>query len=241
LEHRRHVFVMHGDLLVVADHVQGAGAHDAAVYWHVDPSWQVTVQDRTTTMTVERERVGIVVAHGRLERFTADRESGLGWYSPIYGRLDPATTLRITHRAAAPFWMVSVLWMDDANPAIEVDTLPVWAEAGVLNRATAIRIRRAISTDYVVIAEPLDDRPHTHWRVADIDTDARMAYWRTAEDARITRMALVDGSFAAADGRPGVRITLPRSVSDMYADLERSGDGGPRAFRGWRTSSSQGK
>ncbi|HWF87001.1 MAG TPA: alginate lyase family protein, partial [Vicinamibacterales bacterium] len=46
LEHRRHVLVLHGDLLIVADLVsepdlRRVEPHVAAVHWHVDPRWQV--------------------------------------------------------------------------------------------------------------------------------------------------------------------------------------------------------
>src|SRR6185295_16746299 len=41
IEHRRRVLSLHDDLIVVADFVDGSGAHGAAVHWHVDPQWDV--------------------------------------------------------------------------------------------------------------------------------------------------------------------------------------------------------
>ena len=46
-EHRRHLLVLHGDLLVVADLIAAvpgdAAPHRADVHWHVDPRWATTV------------------------------------------------------------------------------------------------------------------------------------------------------------------------------------------------------
>ena len=44
--------------------------------------------------------------------------------------------------------MVSVFDFDPGNPVAEVDSVPVWAEAGVVAHATAIRITRAASVDH---------------------------------------------------------------------------------------------
>jgi hypothetical protein len=156
VEHRRRVLALHGDLVVVADLVSGTGTHAAAVHWHVDPQWTVDLRRRRVVFTRPGERVGLVVPQGIVERFAGDADTGLGWYSPAYGSLERSITIRITHSGAAPFWIVSVFDLNPDNAVAGVDWVPVWAEAGTTAHATAIRIARAASVDYVLFAEPTE-------------------------------------------------------------------------------------
>lgn len=219
VEHRRHVLSLHGDLVVVADLVDGDGSHTAAVHWHVDPRWHVEIRGRRiATLTTDGAQAEIVVPHGLMECFWGDDESGLGWCSPEYGRVDPATTIRVSYRATAPLWMMSAIGLNPENPIIDVDNVPVWAEAGVLAHSAAIRIRRAASIDYVLFAHPLDGA-HTTWRVAEFETDAHLMFCRLDPNRRVTRVALVDGSRVRTTGRRRVQVALPRPVPDLHVDL----------------------
>jgi hypothetical protein len=165
-EHRRRVLSLHGDLVVVADLVSStvpSEMHGAAVHWHLDPRWTIDVRGRRAVFTHACDRpvrVGLVVPQGLLEEFSADEETGLGWHSPVYGRVERTTTVRVSQSGSAPFWMVSVFDLDSDNPVAEVDWVPVWAEAGAIARATAIRITRAASVDHVLFAEPSEDTEH---------------------------------------------------------------------------------
>jgi hypothetical protein len=225
VEHRRRVFVLHGDLVVVADLVDGPGSHRAAVHWHLDPSWTVDLHGRRAELTrADRDaaRVGLVVPQGLLEQFSADAGTRLGWYSPVYGRIDRTTTLRVSHDGGAPFWMVSVFDLDSGNPVDDVDYVPVWAEAGVVAHATAIRITRAASIDHVLFAEPAaaESAPPVTWRVGELETDARMLFCRTTADRTISRVALVDGSIVRVSGRRDFQLALPRREPTFFSDGE---------------------
>jgi hypothetical protein len=230
VEHRRRVFVLHGDVVVVADLADGPGSHRAEVHWHLDPGWTVALHGRRAELTrADREapRVGLVVPQGLLEQFSADSSTGLGWYSPLYGRMDRTTTLRVSHDGAAPFWMVSVFDLDPGNPVRDVDYVPVWAEAGVVAHATAIRITRAGSVDHVLFAEPIakDVAPQVTWRVGELETDARMLFYRATADRAISRLALVDGSIVRVPGRREFQLALPSRQDTYFSDFDEQGSG----------------
>ena len=129
------------------------------------------------------------------------------------------------------------------GPAVDVDWMPIWAEAGAVAHATAIRIARANSIDYALFAEPDHERSTAEraktaekrslsassatsavkrgrgrWRVGDIETDARMLFCRLADDGRLTRAAMVDGSLVRSGGRRGVHVALPGVVPDLHLD-----------------------
>jgi hypothetical protein len=183
-------------------------------------------------------RIGLVVPQGTVESFVADTDTGLGWHSPVYGRLEKAATIRVSESGSAPLWMVSVFDLDADNPVADVDVVPVWAEAGAVAHATAIRITRAASVDHVLFAEPTDEgRTATGpvkrgpWRVAEFETDARMLFCRTTADHPVARVALIDGSLVRRAGRREFQLALPRVAPDFYWTQDqglRTQDSGPR-------------
>jgi hypothetical protein len=152
--HRRHVLIVHGDLLVVADLVDGPGAHLAAQHWHIHPAWTVRATGRHVELTHGGTRCDFAAASGPLDVFTGDEDSGLGWHSPAYGRLEPATTLRVTTEGDAPFWMAAVFGLDDRNRLERVAFLPAPEPTSAhAAPAAALRLFRRASVDDVVIGE----------------------------------------------------------------------------------------
>jgi hypothetical protein len=248
LEHRRRVLALLGETLIVADLLDSLPApderagseprmrHSAAVHWHVSPKWKVEVDGCRAALTTRGESVSLFVPHGRLETFTGDDASGLGWCSPVYGRVREATTIRIAHDGSSPLWVASVFDLNGDNPIRHVEWLPVWAEAGALAEAAALRIDRANGTDYTLFAERAadatanatgapraaraDHRSAT-WRIGEFETDARMLFCRVDANGHVVRVALVDGSLVRA-GRRRLQLALPRVAPDLHLDL--SGD-----------------
>ncbi len=245
LEHRRHVLVLHGDLLIVADLVSESDLrrvepHVAAVHWHIDPRWHVEPAADGARLIAGPQCVSLHTTQAVVGRFSGDRDTGLGWHAPVYGRLEPATTIRLTRRGSAPLWIVSVFGLNQDNPVNGVDVLPVWAEAGVLAHSMAVRVTRRSSIDYLILAEPaaedageniapplgntpagVDLRvgPARTWRVGELETDARMLFCRIADGERMTRVALVDGSVVRSSFRHGVQLALPGVVPDLHLDM----------------------
>ena len=195
LEHRRRVLAMHGDLVVVADFVGDAGSAAATVHWHVDPRWDVTTRARGAAFVHAGTRVGLSVPHGVLDRVTGDDHTGLGWCSPVYGRLERSSTVRISHDGEGPFWLVSVFDFDPDNTVADVQWVPVWAEAGAMAHAAAIRISRARSVDHVAFAEPA--AAATTWRVGEVETDGRMLCYRSAVGRPPVCLASADATIAS--------------------------------------------
>ncbi len=221
LVHRRRVFVLHGELMVVADHIahQGDGARhvQAAVHWHIDPRWTIDIRHRAAAISIDTHTVNLAVPEGRIERFEADSAAGLGWHSPVYGRVEPATTIRVTRAGAAPFWIVSLFDFNRANPARAVEWQPVWAEAGTLAHAAALRIDRETSSDHLLLAEPASSDPRATWRVGEFETDAR-ALFATIASGAVRRLAIVDGSLVRGAGRRSLGLSLGRTVPALFID-----------------------
>ena len=219
--HRRRVLSLHGELLVVADFVDGTGDCTAAVHWHLSPDWNVDVNGQSAMLSTASDRITFVVPRGRIERFTGDEYAALGWWSPIYGRREPTTTLRMAERSEAPIWIVSVFDLNPLDPVLGADVLPLWTVAGSLAHGTAVRVPRSRSSEYVLFAEPAGQSSGTTpatWRLGELETDAAMLCARLSADGALTRVAIVDGSFVRHAGRRGSRLSWGRVVPALRVD-----------------------
>jgi hypothetical protein len=178
-----------------------------------------------------------------MQIFSADAASGLGWYSPVYGRHEPATTIRVSHTGSAPVWLVSVFGFNPGNELVDVEMLPLWSEAGVLDQSVAVRMRRAESTDIFVVADertsahavsastspkglapqssvPMGERrADSTWRVGEVETDAHMLFYRADLGGDVSRVAMVDGSLVRSSARRKFVLTALREVPDLHVDL----------------------
>jgi len=226
IEHRRHVLTLPGDLMVVADLVTGGsssalragedtGGHTASVHWHIDPRWRVAVREEAVTFSTDAAQCQLAVPRGHIERFEADAATGLGWQAPVYGAVEPSTSLRVTHCDRLPFWMVSVFGLHRDNAVVEVEFLPVSADAGALSKSLALRIVRHETTDFVLLAEPAAARPRTTWRAGEIETDARVLFCRERDD-KAGEVAMLDGSRVKVHTNPPVEFESPHRVDHIH-------------------------
>jgi hypothetical protein len=169
-------------------------------------------------MRSRHELVTLTVPEGEIDLFHGDDDTGLGWASPVYGRVEPCTTIRVAATCETPSWLVAVFDLNPADPIAAVEHVPVWAEAGMIDHATAIRVARAGSSDYVLFAEPSGAEVRPRWRVAELETDARMLYGRLTRTGELTELALVDGSFVRGGGRRALGLALGRVAPALYVD-----------------------
>ena len=227
MSQRRHVLALHGDLLVVADLVDGGGSHDLQVHWHLDPRWTVDIAGRRALLRSAGERIEFAVSRGAIRAGTPDDGSpGVGWHAPEYGRIEPTPAIRVTDSGSTPMWIVTVFGMNPANEVLLVEPVPVWAQAGALERGVGVRISRAHSVDLFGVAAPKpaeSDSASTArqtWRLMGYETDARMMFCRVTDS--VVRLALVDGSLVRSADRKALNVHLPRVAPDVHLDFGRS-------------------
>jgi uncharacterized heparinase superfamily protein len=236
LVHHRWMLVVHDDLVVVADLVDAErrpdptdlSTHRIDVSWHVDPDWQVDVEGRRALLSQKDKQVSLTIAaslDASIDRFTGDRSTGAGWHAPVYGRIEPATTLRTSLTGQTPVWIVSVFGIDANQPVVDAQLAPVFVEAGVLRHAVGITIQRTNGIDRVLFAErgqPAKPTAATTWRVGDVETDAAMLFCRSGRTRRIENVAAADVSVLKTGGR--VLLTRSAPLDSLHLDraaLER--------------------
>jgi hypothetical protein len=211
------VVSLHGEALVVADLVDGPGVHPIALHWHLAPHWTVALDERFAALSTTSARIGLAVSAGHIERIVADERTGLGWWSPAYGRLEPTTTLRVTASGPAPQWIVSVFDLNPRDPVRGVELVPLDSQTGSLAHGAAARIERVDSVDYVLFAEPRTSDARG-WRIAELETDACLLMARLALSCRVTHLAVADGSFVRQTHPGGLDLGFGCSVPALRMD-----------------------
>ncbi len=221
LAHRRCVLLLHGDLLIVADIIEGSGTHTIAAHWHVDPRWSVKAAGSRAAFIRRRERVRMIVADGTIEAFTADHGAGLGWHSPAYGRVEPATTLRVVRHGHLPMSILTIIELSARNAVRTVAGEPTSHTNGRPARASGFRITRDSSVDYLLIAESAGaagPSPDALRQIGAVETDARMLFYRSSAGEPLSQMALVDGAHVRTLGG-SLSLEAPRVLPQYFADL----------------------
>lgn len=227
VEHRRSVLSLHDDLFIVADCIAGPGRHEAHAHWHFHPDWTVRLEDGIAIATSASGALDVAWSPARARLFRGDEPSGLGWYSPAYGCVEAATTLRLTVAETTPFWLCTVVGLDRTNRLVGIEAIagrPVGAAASVSH--AGFRIIRQQSTDTVVFAER--EAGATVWQVDDLQSDARLLYCRRDAD-EVTRLIVVDAERVHVGGARPVVLASPQVVRALHIALNtppQSGDRG---------------
>ena len=221
LRHRRSI-VHAGDGWLFVDELLGDGEADAHLHWHFDPAWHL-----------ERKSDAVVLAHGSddaaawllhdaaaLAPMRGDEASGLGWYSPRYGALVRAWSVRTSRSGRAPLTMVT--WIGGGTTAESVpalERLDVNRTNPSDGRVVAVRVRRAETVSATMLRPGAGTPADSHYEAAGYQTNACMLHY-TVSDGRLASLAVAICTHARAmDG--GLSL-----ASDAHADLHlRIADG----------------
>ena len=86
----------------------GDGPHNVQVHWHLDPGWGVEVSGRRVLLQSRGEQIQFAVSGGLIEHVPGTGHPGLGWHSPVYGRIEPTSAIRVVDSGTIPIWIVTV-------------------------------------------------------------------------------------------------------------------------------------
>jgi len=123
--HRR-AMVSRSGCWTVVDRVSADDAvHRADVHWHIHPAWQVTQVNGHGAKAIHTDGTVVwIVGAGDDISFEVLRGSSeqrdLGWCSPVYGAVVPATTIRITSERTAPIHIATVIAASSDVPDVEM-------------------------------------------------------------------------------------------------------------------------
>jgi uncharacterized heparinase superfamily protein len=208
LEHRRSVLCVE-DLVLVADHLVCVGSspsirHTAAAHWHIDPTWTQARRDRigsTWQLEADGAQAWLATTVSETRLYRGDETSGLGWMSPRYGRIVPATTIVAGVAGTAPLSIVTACGLGSPwrVQAVAPGRNPNdgWCRFGVVLERGRDRIVVLFATeDGPTFAKPGEPIPHpvAPWPTRVVDTDARVAIVRLGPSGDVRALAHVGGT-----------------------------------------------
>jgi hypothetical protein len=217
----RTLFRAAGNGWLVVDDVQGDGTVEASVHWHFDPAWLLTPAPGRLRAThgdgdeawLLHDAADLWLAHG-------DRETGLGWYAPVYGTLVPTWTARARREGTAPFAIVT--WIGSAGPdAPSLERIDPVGGANPCGVGARIVSGRRTSVFLVRAGLPSNGNtrpPRDVCRIVDYETDARVLHYAETGGTQ-TELDIVDASCALAHRDGWLSITTGDRVPDLHASM----------------------
>jgi len=150
--HRRQVLSRPGCWIVVDWLSGGRAGPMAAAHWHLDPAWRVGSMEagRTALIHASGSTVWMLTSVHHVETHYAG-DDGLGWCAPVYGAIQPNTTLRVPLDVCMPSALVTV-FVEDTAPLLQ--PLDNWIPGGATPEPLAFRIVGTGWQDTVVAAGP---------------------------------------------------------------------------------------
>jgi len=218
LQHRRSVVRGADAGWLIVDEVLGDGRHRADAHWHFDPAWMVmSGADHVLRLTSDDGDIAWLVHEGGDVWLTqGDEESGLGWYSPIYGRRIPTSTARIRHDGAAPFSMV--WWIGDGTAMPSLERLNV--DCDWMANTIALRLRQGDQA-WTTVLRPGETRQRDGRSCSsgDFNSDGRVLQYGM-RDGTLRTVGLTDVSqlLSLRDGL--VSIVSETHVDDLHCRID---------------------
>jgi heparinase II/III-like protein len=212
--HTRAILSVHGIGWWILDHILGPAtpcAFDG--YWHFHPGWRASSTGPGVCRLMQSDEVLALASTASLTVLPPG-ESPLAAWSPAYGVVEPAPTLRGSLDLLPPATVATFIpAIAGVATGLNLESLPVECKAAGWHN-TAFRLRwnggqmmllSAVELDGMATSE--DAGPSTLYGTAEVQTDARLAL--LVDDGRgRTEVVLVNGAHLHTGADP--LVTLPR-------------------------------
>lgn len=186
--HRRLVFSLHSELVFVLDALTGEGEHRVDQYWHLGPQLKRAGDGRLLFLGDDGEGLVFVPVDERAGAYEAYDD----FWSPVYGRTEPACVVRFGARLCVPDELAIVIV--PVNRATHAAMLT--RELSLSGPCTGAYRYREGATEHVLVRADGSGR----WTAASWASDAEFLC-ATSVDGTLTRLIVCNGSFAQIGAR----------------------------------------
>jgi hypothetical protein len=218
--HARAVLAVDGVGWFIVDHLLGQGDSVADGYWHIHPDWQVTLTSPASAALQHHD--------GSVHRIAASAPMATltGSVAPIYGRVEPSTSVRTRTAGALPQSMLTFMPSVRSQSDVTVEVLPLqyMPPSGWHGAAFGVRVA---GTEIILLAategggrEQADEdaAPGVIWGSPSAQTDARVALL-IVRDGVPHKAVLINGRRLEA---PNVKLNLEERSAVARVSLEPS-------------------
>jgi hypothetical protein len=198
--HTRAVLALHGIGWWILDHVLGSGDAEAAIHWHVHPSWRPAIRDGRIDLTHEdgTALAFVTTAAAGLD-VVGPGEGPLAVWSPAYGRVEPAPLLVVRLQNRLPQTVATFIAADPryaARLAIErlaISQTPAgWHTGGWRASWSGGSLTLLAALEAPGASSDAAGSPPASWGTGRILTNARVA--AVLAEAEPTEAVIVNGS-----------------------------------------------
>lgn len=218
--HRRTIFRAPGGGWLVVDEVlgQATGRQSADLHWHFDPEWQVNREAATCLRATHADGGTAWIVHDGEESMLrrGDESSGLGWFAPVYGRLLPTWTARVSREGIAPFSIAT--WIAAAPGRPTLTRLPAESDSG---GTVAIAVRVLLQdVDFTTVLRPGEPaiRQARGCAAGAYHTDGRMLHYQS-RGGRLVALAACDAREVLALRDGWISVAADEPVPDLYLEF----------------------
>ncbi len=214
--HRRMVLFVKPDYWLIADVLEGSGAHTAEFFFHFAPDVSVTLEGSAAVARKGAQSFLVAAVAPRAEfrvvRGAASPQQAAiqGWVSEDYGRRTPAPVLQAVMRTALP---AGALWLLLPAPS----STPVLQ---ALSPAGAAGLRALVETGHGKDFFSVGSAEQTEG-ARGLSTDAELAFLRQDSSGKLARLSLAAGCCIDLDGQPLLRADNWLDILEIERAAER--------------------
>lgn len=175
--HTRAVLAVHDVGWFFIDYLLDGQSRVADAYWHLHPAWKLVADGRGGIAVRHGELAASVLSSETLQVLGSDGPDRLAEVSPVYGRVEPSTTLRSTIRGRGP--LVLLTCVDREGRTGTVERAPLIRTIGEGWCSAAFRI--AMAGAEIVLLSAVEENgaqgaaPGLLWGTDSVQTDGRLA------------------------------------------------------------------
>ena len=205
--HRRWVFSLKSKFWLIRDLVLGDGKHAVDINWHLTPD----LIEKGDAFVDHKGEDGLQILS--VDGHQWRRELRQGWWSPVYGKKEPAPVLHFGTVANLPVEFVTLL-------------MPVSATSGAAGKLSMVK-----SGSEKVFAYRYETTDETHmmifggrqkpWTVTDWESNAEFLYWGRERASGTGELIVCNGNYLDLQGK---RV-ISSSTAILRCEVRASGQG----------------
>ena len=206
--HRRWVFSLKAEFVLVRDIAEGEGKHRLDLYWHFAPELRSQDRGSEAFLDTRRERGLLTIP---VERHGWAQDVRQGSWSPAYGKSERKSILHFGTVATLPSEFVTLL-VPVTNAQVRSGQLSAIPEA---SDARIVRGYRFVTTsrEHCMFFAP----ENKGWSAGDWASDAEFVYWSADRQGNDRSLIFYNGSYVAMGGRKLVECSRKISRYEFNA------------------------
>jgi hypothetical protein len=211
--HRRWVFHLRSQFWLVRDVALGEGEHSVDLFWHIAPGFLPRREGSGSILFEDAAGLRFALLTDDCSGWMVTLEDG--WWSPAYGKKEPAPIVHYQRQSALPAECYSLLLLP--RNATEALGRFVSTENDLSTPSISACIYESNSqTHEMVFAESKQN-----WRTGRVESDAQFLYCRFDAEKKLQHFILCDGSFMKLDGQLVFAAEHPVASHECSAELDQ--------------------